>query len=557
MADSGYSLQYVLANNKLNFSAVGSIHPGTKPVYWLKITIANPRLFTGQYALMVSPTIVNTFYYFDANAQKWLSCKTGIRVPSDNGLTEGYATHLVMQAQPVNTVYVKMDVSELAKFNVTLKPYIKFKTQLIADHERDILLGGWLIAMAVFFFFFLSNLYLYFGFKDKSVLYYLVMQAGGLIYITTYWGFFKIKVLTVGVSPLLEVDYYSVNSLLMHSGILLVMYGFVQLTRNYLNTEQHLPLLDVLLRWGLYIYCSLSVVAMAVNSMVFLLEQYSLPYDNIYLLLLVSLIIYTCIRAYMFRLPAAGLFLLANVLPLVLVIAITLCHVLWGVNRSQNLWLPNLAVVSQAFVFSIALVARTKLIQKELDTKVFEAKQLGFELIEIGLQHAQVELEIEKINRDIKYEKTKNELLQERLETNQRELASTALYMVQKNELLATLKQQIEALKKLYPNRKHQELAGMEKILQVNLYLDDDWAKFKLHFEQVHPGFFENLYAKHPYLTKNETRLCAYFHINLATKEIATLLNITPASVRQAKMRLFKKLGHDYFQSAENGMGEE
>jgi DNA-binding CsgD family transcriptional regulator len=78
--------------------------------------------------------------------------------------------------------------------------------------------------------------------------------------------------------------------------------------------------------------------------------------------------------------------------------------------------------------------------------------------------------------------------------------------------------------------------------LQTNLHLDEDWTKFKLHFEKVHPHFFEEMQAKYPTLTKNELRLLSYFHINLTTKEIATLLNIDPASVRRAKTRLFKKM---------------
>ena len=79
--------------------------------------------------------------------------------------------------------------------------------------------------------------------------------------------------------------------------------------------------------------------------------------------------------------------------------------------------------------------------------------------------------------------------------------------------------------------------------LQDNLHLDTDWNKFRIHFEQVHPNFFEELQSKYPTLTQNEQRLCAYFHINLSTKEIATLLNIDPASVRRAKTRLVKKMG--------------
>jgi hypothetical protein len=126
-----------------------------------------------------------------------------------------------------------------------------------------------------------------------------------------------------------------------------------------------------------------------------------------------------------------------------------------------------------------------------------------------------------------------NRDLKENLEANQRELASTTLYMVQKNAMLAELKRQIEELNKLSPNNKHKELSGIKSLLQTNLYLDEDWNKFKLHFEQVHPNFFKELQAKYPILTKNELRLYSYFHINLGTKEIAVSEEQKPASTKK------------------------
>lgn len=114
--------------------------------------------------------------------------------------------------------------------------------------------------------------------------------------------------------------------------------------------------------------------------------------------------------------------------------------------------------------------------------------------------------------------------------------------MVQKNEMLAQLKKQIQDSNQQFPDNKHQGLKGIESILNSNLYLDSDWSEFKLHFEQVHPNFFSELLVKHPSLTKNEIRLFAYFYINLSTKEIASLLNVDPGRIRRAKSRLYRKM---------------
>ena len=556
LPDSGYSLQQILASKNLPFIVGDSLRPYAANVYWLKIIITNPYHFAGQYSLEAYPDIFNTFYYFDANYQKWLTQTAGIGVPANKEQTVSLAQHLVMQSRATDTVYVKMDVSELKEFGLAIKPDIAFEEQVVTDRHIQNTWNGLLISLSVLCFFFLSNLYLYVSFRDRSVLFYLVAQVGGMIYITASRNFFPLKIFTVRLLANGGIRYFSVNSLLIHIGVLIVLYGFVQLTRAYLNTRKYLPRADSFLKYGLYGYLLLSFILIIVNSGFVYIENFTLIYDDIYVFIVILIIIITCVAGYRRRLRASGPFLLANILPLALMTAIALFQVFVSLDAHNDVWLPNLAVVSDAVVFSIALVARTKLIQNDLRGKELEAQQLGFELTEIGLRHSLAELENQKINADIQHEKTRNELLMQKLEANQRELASTTLYMVQKNELLATLKAQIAELNKIYPNNKQSGLSSISSILQSNLYLDDDWAKFKLHFEQVHPQFFDNLLAKHPSLTKNETRLYAYFHINLSTKEIATLLNIAPASVRQAKMRLYKKMGRAHMLGPDDNIDE-
>lgn len=63
-----------------------------------------------------------------------------------------------------------------------------------------------------------------------------------------------------------------------------------------------------------------------------------------------------------------------------------------------------------------------------------------------------------------------------------------------------------------------------------------------LELEQSNQLFHARLQAMYPGLTAYELRLCTYLKTNLSTKEIATLLNITPDSVKKAKHRLRKKL---------------
>lgn len=63
-----------------------------------------------------------------------------------------------------------------------------------------------------------------------------------------------------------------------------------------------------------------------------------------------------------------------------------------------------------------------------------------------------------------------------------------------------------------------------------------------LELESSNRHFQLQLKSRHPGLTSYDIRLCTYLKSNLSTKEIATLLNITPDSAKKAKHRLRKKL---------------
>jgi len=63
-----------------------------------------------------------------------------------------------------------------------------------------------------------------------------------------------------------------------------------------------------------------------------------------------------------------------------------------------------------------------------------------------------------------------------------------------------------------------------------------------LHFEQVHQHFFTRLKEACPDLSSAELKLCALIRLNLNMKESATILGISPTSVKTARYRLRKKL---------------
>jgi len=74
-----------------------------------------------------------------------------------------------------------------------------------------------------------------------------------------------------------------------------------------------------------------------------------------------------------------------------------------------------------------------------------------------------------------------------------------------------------------------------------------DWNLFETSFNETHESFFKKLKVGHPYLVPNDLKLCAYLRMNMSSKEMASLLNISVRGVEIRRYRLRKKLevSHD------------
>lgn len=126
------------------------------------------------------------------------------------------------------------------------------------------------------------------------------------------------------------------------------------------------------------------------------------------------------------------------------------------------------------------------------------------------------------------------------LEFKKRELASYALHLAQKNKLLDELKEQITVMET--KSNGAPALQSLKHRISFNTQLDRDWETFKKHFEEVHPQFFSELQSRFPQLSTSDLRLLALLKLNLSSKEIANILNISPDSVKKSRYRLRKKM---------------
>jgi tetratricopeptide (TPR) repeat protein len=129
------------------------------------------------------------------------------------------------------------------------------------------------------------------------------------------------------------------------------------------------------------------------------------------------------------------------------------------------------------------------------------------------------------------------------LELKENELTSHALQIVRKNELLQNLQKQIIDFEQQDGIENKSGLKQLRYMIKGSAQTEKEWANFNRHFEKVHPGFFSKLKQNHSELTSHDLRLAAMLRLNLNSKEIAAVINITPESVKKARYRLRKKLG--------------
>lgn len=138
----------------------------------------------------------------------------------------------------------------------------------------------------------------------------------------------------------------------------------------------------------------------------------------------------------------------------------------------------------------------------------------------------------------------RNESLQAEMKHKNKELANATLHLIQKNRALNNLKTDLNKLSKTIPseNPEKQIVGNLLKKVNKDLRNEKNWELFNNYFDEVHQDFINRIKEKHSDLSPKELRLCAYLRMNISTKEIAPLMNISVRGVEISRYRLRKKL---------------
>ena len=162
------------------------------------------------------------------------------------------------------------------------------------------------------------------------------------------------------------------------------------------------------------------------------------------------------------------------------------------------------------------------------------------------LSQLSVLLKQEKEESEAKVEVLINEKLQSEIDFKNKELALSTMHIVQKNETLAKLREELDTIvKQTKDSDTKSNIKKVIGILSDDHRLEDDWESFAVHFDQVHTDFIRRIKEKYPQLSPKDLKLCAYLRMNLTTKEIAPLLNISVRGVEISRYRLRKKMEID------------
>nr|WP_315219688.1 triple tyrosine motif-containing protein [uncultured Flavobacterium sp.] len=156
---------------------------------------------------------------------------------------------------------------------------------------------------------------------------------------------------------------------------------------------------------------------------------------------------------------------------------------------------------------------------------------------ESKIRHEQHELEKE-------IEKLKNDKLQIKILAKDKELVNNSLQVVKKNKVLNGIIQKIKDIDthNLDDSTKS-EFNKLHKSIVKEVNTDKSWKDLEKHIKNVHFDFLKRLKEKYPTISPRELDLSTYLLMNMSTKEIAEIMNISTGGVELARYRLRKKLG--------------
>lgn len=153
-------------------------------------------------------------------------------------------------------------------------------------------------------------------------------------------------------------------------------------------------------------------------------------------------------------------------------------------------------------------------------------------------------LEYQNLLQEKKISEIEREQLRSELKYKGQELANITINTSRRNSLINGLISKLQTLNSFDDTEDIKNSASeLIRELEVQLKDESDWQKSEGYFNTIYDGLLDRLKSTYPSLSKTDMKLCVYIKLNMTTKEMANLMNISPRSVEMARYRLRKKLG--------------
>lgn len=195
------------------------------------------------------------------------------------------------------------------------------------------------------------------------------------------------------------------------------------------------------------------------------------------------------------------------------------------------------------FVYALLAILILLLLARYIRYRIEAARKAFEEEQKQKFAEREKQLQIESLTAEKEIIELRNEKLRLEKIQKDKELANTTMQIIQKSKSLIALKNDLKKLARelgRHPASDHLHTI----IRKINRSIDTDrqWEVFESHFENVHEEFLSRLKENYPDLTPRELKLCAYLRLNISSKEIANLMNISVRGVEISRYRLRKKL---------------
>lgn len=195
-------------------------------------------------------------------------------------------------------------------------------------------------------------------------------------------------------------------------------------------------------------------------------------------------------------------------------------------------------------VYFIFILIAVYTISNRIKMKIRKNKY--YETIEQRRLYLEKESRIRQEQYDLEkeIEKLKNDKLQIKILAKDKELVNNSLQVVKKNKILNGIIHKLKEIdvEALDDSTKFQ-VSKLNKSIVKEVNTDKSWKDLEKHIKNVHFEFLKRLKEKYPTISPRELDLSTYLLMNMSTKEIAEIMNISTGGVELARYRLRKKLG--------------